>query len=290
MCAVAASLLSRCGCSVAAVHRLTSSLCVLVCCVWLFPRTTAQRKGAAGGVFKAHTKRRKGAAKLRSLDFAERRGYIQGIVKEIIHDPGRGAPLARVQFRNPYKFKVDKELMVAAEGMYSGQFVYHGKKADLAIGNVLPVGEMPEGTIVCCLEAAQGDRGSFSKAGGTSITVVSHNEDTGKTRVRLPSGMKKTVPSLARAMIGLVSGGGRMDKPLLKAGRAYHKYKAKRNEWPKVRGVAMNPVEHPHGGGNHQHIGHASTCRRDAPPGQKAGLIAARRTGRIRGRAVIRDE
>jgi hypothetical protein len=53
----------------------------------------------------------------------------------------------------------------------------------------------------------------------------------------------------------------------------------KRNSWPKVRGVAMNPVEHPHGGGNHQHIGHASTVRRDAPPGQKVGLIAARRTG-----------
>ena len=56
---------------------------------------------------------------------------------------------------------------------------------------------------------------------------------------------------------------------MLKAGRAYHKYRVKRNCWPKVRGVAMNPVEHPHGGGNHQHIGHASTCRRDAPPGQK---------------------
>jgi ribosomal protein L2 len=55
--------------------------------------------------------------------------------------------------------------------------------------------------------------------------------------------------------IGVVAGGGRIDKPVLKAGRAYHKYKVKRNCWPKVRGVAMNPVEHPHGGGNHQHIG-----------------------------------
>ena len=53
---------------------------------------------------------------------------------------------------------------------------------------------------------------------------------------------------------------------------------------PQVRGVAMNPVEHPHGGGNHQHIGHASTVRRDAPPGQKVGLIAARRTGRLKGK------
>ena len=56
-------------------------------------------------------------------------------------------------------------------------------------------------------------------------------------------------------------------------------------DFAQVRGVAMNPVEHPHGGGNHQHIGHASTVRRDAPPGQKVGLIAARRTGRLKGTA-----
>ena len=73
------------------------------------------------------------------------------------------------------------------------------------------------------------------------------------------------------------------DKPILKAGRAYHKYKVKRNCWPKVRGVAMNPVEHPHGGGNHQHIGKASTVSRGKSAGRKVGLIAARRTGRIRG-------
>ncbi len=87
-----------------------------------------------------------------------------------------------------------------------------------------------------------------------------------------------------------VAGGGRTEKPMLKAGRAYHKYKAKRNSWPKVRGVAMNPVEHPHGGGNHQHIGHASTVSRKAPPGQKVGLIAARRTGRLRGTTVVKGE
>ena len=77
-----------------------------------------------------------------------------------------------------------------------------------------------------------------------------------------------------------------VDSRSIYVGNAYHKYRVKRNCWPKVRGVAMNPVEHPHGGGNHQHIGHASTVRRDAPPGQKVGLIAARRTGRLRGQAA----
>ena len=121
-----------------------------------------QRKGA-GSVFKAHVHHRKGAAKLRHIDFAERHGYIKGIVKvnimavlafsvpallfewcgpigctfntwtpftsqDIIHDPGRGAPLAKVAFRDPYRFKKRTELFIAAEGIHTGQFIYCGKK------------------------------------------------------------------------------------------------------------------------------------------------------------------
>merc|ERR1711973_215791 len=217
----------------------------------------AQRKGA-GSVFKSHTKHRKGAPRLRPVDYSERNGYIKGVVKHIIHDPGRGAPLAVVHFRDPYRYKTRKELFVAAEGVHTGQFIYCGKKAQLTVGNVMPIGQMPEGTIIS-------------------------NLDTKRTRVKLPSGTKKVIPSANRATVGIVAGGGRIDKPILKAGRAYHKYKVKRNCWPKVRGVAMNPVEHPHGGGNHQHIGKASTVMRGTSAGRKVGLIAARRTGRIRG-------
>merc|ERR1719253_897306 len=94
----------------------------------------------------------------------------------------------------------------------------------------------------------------------------------------MPSGARRSVPSASRAMLGVVAGGGRLDKPILKAGNNFHKYRVKRNCWPKVRGVAMNPVEHPHGGGNHQHIGMASTVKWDAPAGRKVGMIAARRT------------
>lgn len=75
---------------------------------------------------------RQGAPKHRALDFAERKGYIKGVVKEIVHDKGRGAPLARVVFRNQHKFKKDKELFIAVEGMYSGQFIYAGKKGNLS--------------------------------------------------------------------------------------------------------------------------------------------------------------
>lgn len=250
----------------------------------------AQRKGA-GSVFRSHVHTRKGKAALRPLDFSERNGYMKGVIKDIIHDPGRGAPLARVSFRSPYKYKTVKEIFIAVEGMYSGQFVYCGKKAELAVGNVLPVSQLPEGTVVCNVEAKLGDRGTFARCSGNYCTIISHNPDDNKSRVRLPSGVKKTVPSTVRAMVGIVAGGGRIDKPMLKAGVAYHKYKVKRNCWPKVRGVAMNPVEHPHGGGNHQHIGHPSTVRRDTPAGGKVGLIAARRTGRLRGgRKIAADK
>jgi len=193
-------------------------------------------------------------------------------------------------FRDPVRYKQQKCLTVAAEGVYSGQFVYYGKKASLSIGNVLPLANMPEGTIICNVESKAGDRGTLARCSGDYAIVVAHNPDSGITRIKLPSGAKKVVPSTCRATIGQVAGGGRTEKPMLKAGRAYHAAKAKRNSWPKVRGVAMNPVEHPHGGGNHQHIGHASTVSRWAPPGQKVGLIAARRTGRLRGTSVVKAD
>ncbi|KAF8004086.1 hypothetical protein HF325_001534 [Metschnikowia pulcherrima] len=237
-----------------------------------------QRKGA-GSIFTANTRLRKGAAKLRTLDYAERHGYIRGVVKQIIHDAGRGAPLAKVSFRDPYRYKMREETFIANEGVYTGQFVYCGAKASLNVGNVLPLGSCPEGTIVSNVEEKVGDRGALGRTSG----------NYGKTRVKLPSGAKKVISSDARGVIGVVAGGGRIDKPLLKAGRAFHKYKVKRNSWPRTRGVAMNPVDHPHGGGNHQHIGKASTISRNAVPGQKAGLIAARRTGLLRGTQKTSD-
>ena len=194
----------------------------------------------------------------------------------------------QVTFRHTKRFQHQKELFVAAEGTYTGQFLYCGKKAQLVVGNILPIGQMPEGTVICNVEAKLGDRGVLAKASGEYCILISHNPDTGFSRIKLPSGSKKTIPSGCRATVGQIAGGGRCDKPMLKAGANYHKFKVKRGAtWPKVRGVAMNPVEHPHGGGNHQHIGHASTVRRNRPPGAKAGLIAARRTGRLRGQKGI---
>merc|ERR1712080_258644 len=123
--------------------------------------------------------------------------------KDIIHDPGRGAPLAVVHFSDPYRYKIKKELFIATEGMYTGQFVYCGRKAQI---------------IICNLEEKTGDRGKVARTSGNYATVIAHNPDTKRTRVKLPSGAKKVIPSANRAMIGIVAGGGRVDKPMLKAG------------------------------------------------------------------------
>merc|ERR1711937_795646 len=211
-----------------------------------------QRKGR-GSIFKSHNRNRKGAAKLRVLDFGERVGFVKGVVKDIIHDPGRGAPLAKVAFHNALKYK-------------------------------------PEGTVISNCEVRPGDRGVIARCSGDYCTIIAQDVDKKRTKIRLPSGSKKWVQNTCRATIGVVSGGGRLDKPMMKAGRAYHKYRVKRNCWPKVRGCAMNPVEHPHGGGNHQHVGHPTTSARASVPGQKVGLIAARRTGQRKGGAKDDDK
>ena len=192
----------------------------------------------------ANTRLNKAPAQFRTLDYAERHGYTRGVVKEIIHDAGRGAPLAKVQFRHPYKFKMVTETFIANEGMCPGPFIYAGKNAALTVGNILPLASMPEGTVVTNVEEKAGDRGALGRTSGNYVTVIGHNPEEGKTRVKLPSGAKKVVKNTARGMVGIVAGGGRTDKPLLKASRAKHKFAVKRNSWPKTRGVAMNPVDH----------------------------------------------
>merc|ERR1711924_493594 len=246
-----------------------------------------QRKGR-GSIFKSHNRTRKGAAKLRVLDYGERYGFVKGVVKDIIHDSGRGAPLIKANFHNARTYKLDKELYPAVEGSYTGQFIYCGKKAQLIVGNSLPLHSMPEGPIISTLEVRPGDRGRIARCSGDYCTIIAHDVEKSRTNVRLPSGAKKWVQHSCRATVGIVAGGGRMDKPMLNAGRAYHKYRVKRNSWPKTRGCAMNPVEHPHGGGNHQHVGHPTTCARSACQGRR--LVSLLPAVLARGREATRTK
>ncbi|OAG29952.1 large subunit ribosomal protein L8e [Nematocida displodere] len=206
----------------------------------------------------------------------------EGVIEEITHEQGRNAPLALVtMLGNAEGTKKEKVVLVAVEGMYTGKTILFGDKVPLELGNTMKLKNMPDGTIICAVEKKAGDGGSMAKTSGSYASVVGYNADKNETRIKLPSGIKKVLSGESRAMVGIIASGGVHEKPLLKASRAYFKYKArgKLGNWPRVRGVAMNPVDHLHGGGNHQHIGRSSCVSRYAPSGQKVGQIAARRTG-----------
>jgi large subunit ribosomal protein L2 len=226
-----------------------------------------QRRGRNKGRYSAPTHRFRGKVK-----YLQKKG--KGIIEDIIHDPGHTTPLAKVKFENNKKI-----LILAPEGIKVGDKIkYTDKKDEAKIGNVLPVGKIDEGFPIYNIEISPGDGGKLVRAGGGNATVVTHQST--KTVIRLPSGQFKTIQSSCRATIGVLSGGGRKDKPFLKAGKKYHAYRGRGKQYPVVRGVAMNAVAHPHGGGGHQHVGKPYTVKRGASPGRKVGSVAAKRTGR----------
>lgn len=199
----------------------------------------------------------------------------RGVVVDLVHDPGRWVPLAEIELETGQVFYVP-----SVEGMYVGQTIYIGPNASVANGNILPLGAIPEGTQVANIEKNPGDGGRYARSSGAYAIILGKAGD--KVKIQLPSGKVLEVSSRARATIGVIAGGGRLEKPLLKAGASYYKWKAKSYWWPRVRGLAMNPVTHPHGGG--RHVGRPTTVARTAPPGRKVGHIAARRTGRRKGK------
>ncbi|AIF68784.1 50S ribosomal protein L2P [Palaeococcus pacificus DY20341] len=229
-----------------------------------------QRRGKGSPTFRAPSHRYRG--KIRYIPFnITKEKTLVGKVVEILHDPGRTAPVARVKFENGME-----KLIIASEGLLVGEEVYIGPNAPVKIGNTLPLAMIPEGTYVYDIEGVPGDGGKYVRAGGTYALVVSREAD--RVIVQLPSGELKHFKPNCRATIGIVAGGGRLEKPIVKAGKAYYIMKARNRFWPKPRGVKMNAVNHPHGGKEH-HIGRPSTVARRAAPGQKVGHIAARRTG-----------
>ncbi|ENN95840.1 50S ribosomal protein L2P [Methanocaldococcus villosus KIN24-T80] len=237
-------------------------------------RLVQQRRGKGGSVYRCPSHKRRGAAKYRKYDDLEKNGKVVGKIIDILHDPGRSAPVAEVEFETG-----EKKIMLVPEGMKVGDIIECGVSADIKPGNVLPLYKIPEGTPIFNIETIPGDGGKLVRAGGCYAHVLTHDHENEKTYVKLPSGKIRVFDSKCRATIGVVAGGGRLEKPLVKAGKAYWKYKATGVKWPRVRGVAMNAVDHPFGGGRHQHTGKPTTVSRRMPPGRKVGHIAARRTG-----------
>jgi large subunit ribosomal protein L2 len=204
---------------------------------------------------------------------------IVGEVTELVHSPVHSAPLARVKLPGG-----DTTLVSATEGIAIGSSVAIGDNVALKPGNITRIANIPEGTAINNLELRPGDGGKVARAAGNSCIVEARIGN--KVRIRLPSGAIKELPENCRATIGVLSGHGRDEMPLRTAGAAYYKAKARGKLFPHVSGVAMNPVDHPHGGGNHQAVHGPSSVARGTPPGAKVGLIAPSRTGRGRGKKL----
>ena len=232
-------------------------------------RIQGQRRGRGGPTFRAPSHRYKADLTHRKPDGDVVKGEVVGIE----HDPARSAPVADVQFEDG-----DRRLVLAPEGIGIGDEVQVGISAAIEPGNTLPLAEIPEGVPVCNVEAKPGDGGRFARASGVSADLITHERNAAV--VQLPSGEIRRLDPDCRATIGVVAGGGRTEKPFVKAGTKHHKMRARGTKWPKVRGVAMNAVDHPFGGGGRQHPGRPKSVSRNAPPGRKVGAISSRRTGR----------
>ncbi len=195
---------------------------------------------------------------------------VQGEVVDLHHAPGRTAPLAEVRFETG-----ETTYMVANHGLKVGQTLEVGPDAKIRKGNVLPLGKIPVGMFVYNIEIEPLDGGKLVKSAGSNAVIISQGKKY--TTLRLPSDSFKNVDRRCRATVGIAAGGGHKDKPFAKAGKRVNAYRSKAKRPGKVRGIAMNAVNHPHGGGDHQHVGVGSTVSANAPPGRKVGRLSSKK-------------
>jgi large subunit ribosomal protein L2 len=246
-------------------------------------RIRVQRRGRGAGAFRASTHKRVAPAQyplaMTKKEYSET--GVKGIVEEIVHDPGRGTPLALIRFENG-----DDCYTVVPEGIYLGQQISMGDKAAIEVGNILPIGRIPEGTLVCNVELRPRDGGKIARSSGAYVTVVTYTPQG--TIIKLPSGKTRYIGDSCRATIGVISGAGRTDKPYLKAGPKFHLMRAKGHKYPRTRGRAMVAAAHPYGSSKRS-ARKGTTTSHGAPPGQKVGLIAARGAGRKKKSARASD-
>jgi large subunit ribosomal protein L2 len=236
-------------------------------------RILVQRKGHGNIWARSPSHRHVGEVKYRALKEKEKKLTFKVI--ELIHSPGRGAPVARIKYEDGVP-----DLWLPPEGVYEGDEFAQSKTGygvDVEVGNILPLRKVPLGTLVFNIEGTPQDGGKFARASGVAAIVRNKSKD----KVELLFRSKKTrwFSDTCLCTIGVVAGGGRTDKPLLKAGNSFYLYRSKARKWPVVRASAMNASDHPFGGGRHKHPHISTTTSRNAPPGRKVGLIAARRTG-----------
>ncbi len=233
-----------------------------------------QRRGRGYFPFRAPTHRR-----LHPVGYNSVNGHSTGWVRDLVHEVARGAPLARLAVGGS-----EDVYLPAPEGLFVGQKIEIGSEVPAETGNIKSLGKIPEGTMICNIELRPGDGGTLARSSGTFAMVVSHT--AAGTELRMPSGRTLHLNDKCRAVIGVVAGAGRTEKPFLKAGPKWYLQKSRGRKWPVVKGQAMIAASHPHGGGRHKHAGKPTTVGRWTSPGRKVGNIAARQTGRAKRRSA----
>jgi large subunit ribosomal protein L2 len=175
--------------------------------------------------------------KLRLIDFKREKVGVPGTVAAIEYDPNRTARIALIHYRDG-----EKRYILAPNGLSVGMTVMSGAEAEISVGNAMPLKNMPSGTIVHNVELIAGRGGQIVRSAGSGAQLMAKEEKY--CLLRLPSGEMRRVPSECMATIGQV---GNVEHSLIKLGKAGRaRWRGRR---PAVRGSAMTPRDHPHGGG-----------------------------------------
>ncbi|MGI8425364.1 MAG: 50S ribosomal protein L2 [Actinomycetota bacterium] len=211
------------------------------------------------------TTRRQGGGhkqRYRVIDFRREKDGVPARVAQIEYDPNRNCRIALLNYADG-----EKRYILAANGLVVGTQLANGPAAEIKVGNALPLRNIPVGTVVHNVELKPSGGGKMARSAGMSVQLVAKQGDT--ATLRLPSGEVRQVPMDCRATVGEVGNAEHELITLGKAGRARWK-----NRRPKVRGVAMNPVDHPLGGGE----GKASGGRHPTSPWGKPEGRTRRKT------------
>lgn len=238
-------------------------------------RIITQRRGRGTSTYTANSHKSKGKIAYRLPDDKEKMGIVKGKIVDLMHCGNHNAPLATIHFETG-----ETILSTAPVGIRINEEIEAGEGAEVKKGNILTLKNIPEGTEISNIEVLPG-KSAFCRSAGSYATIVQRTED-GVT-IRFPASRKEKKLNLnCRAMIGVVAGSGKRDKPFIKAGPMHHRMRSKGHLYPRTSGVAMNAVDHPFGSGRGRHVGKPKNAPRHAPPGRNVGLIRAKRTGRRR--------
>ncbi len=197
----------------------------------------------------------------------------EGIVAKLVNSPAHSAPLAKIRWEKGEFF------IPAFKGMIEGQKIEFNSK-EAKDGNIMKLKDIPIKTFIYNIESKPRDGGIFIKTAGSSATV---NRIVGKeVKVLMPSKKERGFNPECRATVGVIAGSGRLEKPVVKAGKRYHIKKSRGKKWPRTSAVKMNVVDHPFGSGRGKRI-KSKIAKRNAPPGRRVGLLRPRRTGKRKG-------